>query len=207
MRKSSADYLEEAKIEDLAADLERRGYRVAREAMLGDRRVDLLAERDGDRRAYSVKAQSRLKESVQEVEQLRQAALRAGLTGFTVVVAVPPRAVDVTIENLRSELLAYLVENDIAVTLVGPYPVRIIEDVVDVAIDAIDLHPSRVRIRGTAYLDVQVDDGGMARGEAGFAADSYPFSFDLDLDPNLKIVEMHDLSVDALVASTGASPT
>ena len=194
MRRSSADYLEEAAIEDLAADLEERGFRVAREAPLGDQRVDILAERDGERRAYTVKARSRLGETTQEVERLRRAARQARLDGFIVVVATPPHKVDVTIDNLRSELLNHFVEHDVAARLDGP-PVMIFEDVVDIVIEAIDVHPARVRVRGKAYIDVQVDEGPGPDGDESFAIDSYPFTFDVDLDPDLKIVELHDLSV------------
>lgn len=196
MRRPSADYLEEAKIEELAADLEARGYRVAREVPLGDQRIDLLAERDGERRAYAVKAISRLKDSSHDIERLHKTAREAGLTGFIMVVAVPPRKIDVTIDNLRTELLDYFVEHDVAANLNGPYPVTKMERVVDVLIDAIDVHPSRMHVRGRAYLDVQIDDGLGFDGEVDFAVDSYPFTFDLDLDPDLKVVAMHELSID-----------
>ena len=195
MRRPSADYLEEAKIEELAANLEARGYRVARAVPLGDQRIDLVAERDGERRAYAVKAISRLNESTQEVERLQLAARQAGLSGFTMVVAVPPRAIDVTIENLRSELLDYFAEHDVTSRLNGPYPITKMERVVDVEIDAVDVHPARIHVRGRAYLDVQIDDGVGFDGDVDFAIDSYPFTFDLDLDADLKIVVMHDLSV------------
>lgn len=196
VRRSSADYLEEAKLEELTADLEGQGYRIAREAPLGDQRVDLLAERDGERVAYQVKAISRLKESSQDIERLREAALQAGLTGLRVVVAVPPRAVSVTVEDLRSKLLAHFVKHQVALKLNVPYPVTKVEKVVDVSIDAIDVHPSRVHVRGRAYLDVQIDDGRGFDGDVDFAVDSYPFAFDLDLDADLKIVAVNALSID-----------
>lgn len=194
MRRPAAEYLEEAKVDELVAELESKGFRIARQALLGDERVDLLAERNGERRAYAVKAISRLKDSTQELERLRAAARHARLDGFIVVVATPPHKVDVTIDNLRSELLNHFVEHDVAARLDGP-PVMIFEDVVDIVIEAIDVHPARVRVRGKAYIDVQVDEGPGPDGDESFAIDSYPFTFDVDLDPDLKIVEMHDLSV------------
>jgi Holliday junction resolvase len=195
VRRSSADYLEQATVEELAADLEGRGYRVEREAPLGDQRVDILAERGEERVAIEVKARSRLAESTLEVERLREAALSAGLSGFRVVVAVPPHAVDVTVDNLRSELLDYFVKNETSSTREALASVTQFDDVIDLVIESVELHPARIHVRGRAYLDVRIDDGlGDADGEA-FAIDSLPFTFDLDLDPDLKIVQMHDLEV------------
>jgi len=203
LRSPSADYLEEAALEDLVADLEQRGYHVVREAPLGDRRVDLLAERDGERLAFEVKARSRLKESALEIERLREAARHAGLTGFRVVVAMPPRAVDVTIENLDSELLGYFYEHETPKALDALSSETRVEDVTDIEIDAVEIRHTGIRVLGRAYVDIELNygDGGI-ENDGVTASDSVPFSFDLELGSDLKIIDMHRLSFDTSAFSS-----
>lgn len=196
MRSPSADYLEASKLEELAADLERRGYRVAREARLGDQQVDLLAERGGERLAFEVKARSRLNQSIQEVARLREAALDAGLTEFRLVVVTPPHAVEVTIENLSSELLGYFVEHEMPEELAALSSELRVDELTDVEIESVDLRRSRVHVRGRGYVEVELDDGQGNERDGLTTSDSFPFSFDLELDQNLEIVKMNQLSVD-----------
>jgi Holliday junction resolvase len=196
VRRSSADYLEESTREDLIADLEGRGYRVAREAMLGDQRVDLLAERDGERLAYEVKARSRLRDSARQIEQLREAAQRNGVSNFRVVVAVPPRTVDVTIEDFESELLDYFFDHDTPNTLNNLSSGTRVEDVTDIEIETVELTRSGTRVRGRGYVDLELNYGGGVEKDGVTAFDSLPFSFDVELDSDLHIVEMRGLTFD-----------
>lgn len=201
MRRPEADYLEDMKLEQLTADLEGQGYRVEREALLGDQRVDLLAERGDERLAFAVKARSRLGESVEEVERLREATLQGTLTGFRVVVAVPPHMVNVSIDNLRSELLSYLTEHRAQLEHQTPETeqpfasVTKFVDVIDTVVDAVEMHPSRVHVRGRAWVDVEAPISDAWKDQYDFAVDIFPFTFDLDLDADLKIVKMNRLVI------------
>src|SRR4051812_11786834 len=104
MRAPAADYLEEARIEELVTELSADGYRVERDATLGGQVFDLLAQRDGERVVYEVKARSRLKESIEEVARLREAAIGARVSGFQLEVVNPPQEKSVEIEGLAAEL-------------------------------------------------------------------------------------------------------
>jgi Holliday junction resolvase len=196
MRSPSADYLEEAALEDLVADLERRGYHVVREAQVVDRQFDLLAERDGERLAFEVKARSRLKDSAAEIERLRDAARRAGLDGFRVVVATPPHSVNVTVENLDAELLGYFYQHETPSALDVLSSGTRVEDVNDVEIDDVEIRQDGIRLLGRAYADVELNFGGGTEKDGSTASDSVPFSFDVELDPQLHIVEMRRLAFD-----------
>ena len=180
MRRPSETYPEEVKLEQLTAELEGQGYRVEREALLGDQRVDLLAERGDERLAFAVKARSRLGESGEELERLREAALNGEVTGFRVVVAVPPHKVNVTIDNLRSELLAYIVEHRSQLEHETPETVQPFAsvtkfvDVIDIVIDAVEMHPSRIRVQGRAWADVEAPIEDPWKDEYDFAVDIFP---------------------------------
>lgn len=196
MRSPSADYLEQAALEDLVTNLERRGYQVVREAQLADQQFDLLAERAGERLAFEVKARSRLKDSAGEIEHLRQAARKAGLSGFRVVVATPPHAVDVSIENLDAELLGYFYAHETPAALVSLASEIRVEDVVDIEIDSVEIRQAGIRVLGRAYADVELTFGGGIENGGATTSDSVPFSFDLELDSNLHIMEMRNLAFD-----------
>jgi hypothetical protein len=201
VQRTSADYLEESAREDLIARLEGRGYQVAREVQVGDQRIDLLAERDGERIAYEVKARSRLKDSAQQMEQRREAARRNGVSVFRVLVAVPPHAVDVTIENFESELRTYLRDRPLPVVLKDlPSDTRV-ENVVDIEIDTAEVSRSGIRVRGRGYVDVVFSDG-EGVGDDSRVYDSLPFSFDVELDSALHIKEMHAYTLDMSVFRT-----
>ena len=207
-RRSSEAYLEEAKIEELAADLEGKGYRVVRGAPLGTGHVDLLAERGAERVAFEVTARSRLGESSHDLVLLRDAAVQAGLDGFTIVVAVPPHPVNVTIDNLRPQLLAYLIEHRDRLEHETPETVQPFAavtrfvDVIDIAIDDVEMHPSRIRVRGRAWVDVEAPIDERWEDTYDFAVDIFPFTFDLDLDSDLNIVTMHSLTIQTEAAAT-----
>jgi Holliday junction resolvase len=201
LQPTAADYLEEAAREDLIARLEGRGYRVAREVPVGDQRVDLLAERDGERIAYEIKARSRLKESAQQIEARREAARRSGVSGFRVLVAVPPHAVDVTIEDFEPELRTYLREHPLTdVPKYLPSGTRV-ENVIDIEIDTVELARSGIRVRGRGYVDVAFNDGAVVSDDTR-VYDSLPFSFDVELDSALHIKEMHAFTLDTSVFVT-----
>ena len=196
VRSPSADYLEAAKLEELAVDLERRGYRVARDAQVGDQFVDLLAERGEERLAFEIKARSRLQASTQDVVQLREAARDAGLTELRLIVVNPPHAVDVSIEDLHSELLRYFSENELPKELLALSPGARVEGVSDIDTESVEIRRARIHVRGRATADIEFNDarGGVRDGLT--ASDSFQFSFDLELGPDLRIAQMKHLSID-----------
>jgi hypothetical protein len=202
MRSASAEYLEAAKIEELATELRQQGYRVTTHASLGNQQFDLLAERDGERLAYEVKARQRLAASTDDVLRLRAAAHAAGLSGFRLVVVTPPRPVDVSIENLDDALSTYLLLAETPPELDRLSSETRIIGVTDVEIDAVTIQPSHIRVRGNGTVEVELNFGGGIGRDGVTTTESFPFTFDLELSPELKLVKMHELHVDTGDGST-----
>jgi Holliday junction resolvase len=196
VRSPSAEYLESAKLEELVSNLQSKGYRVVTEARLGDETFDLLAERGDERVAYEVKARSRLKESTEQVARLREAALEAGLTEFRLVVVNPPHQADVTIEDLRYELLRYFQENETPTELDELSSGTQIEDVTDIEFELVDIRRSSIHVRGQASAEVELNYSGCSERDGLTVSDSFPLSFDLELDRNLRIITVNELHVD-----------
>jgi Holliday junction resolvase len=194
MRRPAADYLEAEKIEQLADDLSRAGYVVEREVRIGDQRFDLIAQRNGERLAFEVKARSRLQESAGQLARLRAAARQAGVDSFRLVVVNPPREVDVTIEGLNWELTRYLQEH-LPSELDQISSETIVEDVSDIQIGVADLRRSGIHVRGTAAVDVQLNYDGGAQRDGLTETDSFPFTFDIELGADWKLAHMNEIEV------------
>jgi Holliday junction resolvase len=195
MRRAPAEYLESAKIEELAEELQESGYRVEREATVANQVFDILAQRGDERLVFEVKARSRLKESIDEVAQLRQAAFEARVSGFRLVVVTPPRATEVTIEGLESELTHYLVDNP-PPTLDEMFSNPRVERATDIEIESAAVRHDGIDVRGRATVNLEVDFGGRPTVDNYRVSDALSFTFDVALGPDLKLAMVHDLKVD-----------
>jgi hypothetical protein len=71
-----------------------------------------------------------------------------------------------------------------------------IDDVSDVEVEAVEVRRTGIHVRGRATLDVQLNfSGGNARD--GLTLDErLPLTFDVDLDPALKLGTVHQIHVD-----------
>ena len=195
MRLAPADYLESAKIEQLTEELSKKGYRVEREATVANATFDLLAQRGEERLVFEVKARSRLKDSIDEVAQLRQAAREAGVSGFRLVIVTPPQETEVTIEGLESELcrfIRYTHPPELDEMFADPT----VERVTHVEVDSVGVRHDGIRVRGRAAVRLEVNEGGVSTPDAWRVSDSLPFTFDVELGTDLKVATVHDLKVD-----------
>jgi len=194
MRSTSADYLEAAKVEELAEELRNNGYQVETEARVGDQVFDLLAERGSQRVVFEVKARSRLPETTDEVARLRAAAQRAGVAEFRLVVVNPPHEVEVTIEGLDAELTRYFLE-ELPGGLDEITSATRVEGVSDVEVQSVDVRHSGIHVRGRASLDVELNYGGGMARDGLTGGDSFPFTFDVDLGPDLTLIRVNEVDV------------
>jgi len=196
MRSASADYLEAARLEELAEDLRSRGYRVKSDARIGDQVFDLFAQRGSERLVFEVKARSRLKDATEQVARLRAAAQEAGLTQFRLVVVNEPHEVEVTIGDFENELARYLLEEELPSGLDEISSATRVEGVTDVAIQSVDIRRSGIHVRGRASVDVELNYGGGTARDGLTVSDSLPFTFDVELGPDLKLVRVNEVEVD-----------
>jgi hypothetical protein len=118
------------------------------------------------------------------------------VTGFRVVVAVPPPSAEVTIENLGTTLLSYFREHGSPEALDAISSSTQIEDVTDIEIESVDIGRDGIHVAGRGYVDLGLSFGGEADSIGSTAFDSLPFAFDLDLDANLSITQVKRLSFD-----------
>ena len=185
-------YLEEAKLEEVADQLRREGFRVRRPRGAG---VDLVAERPGRRVAVEVVAQTRLGIETERLQAARRRAVESGFDEFRLVVVNEPRETKVHIEGLEQRLESYLREQTLSELEVLGSAVRI-DEVADIEVDRIDVGAGGVVIDGTGRLHVQVEQGGGNVGDGVTLGSSLPFQFRVVLGASGDDFAVESLRVD-----------
>jgi hypothetical protein len=192
---AAVQYLEAAKLDEIARELEREGYGVVRSFPEGDVVYDLVATR-GDRKvAVEVKARSALRESAESIRQLRERARAHGYDEFRLVVVSPPRERQVEIAGLDDVLLRYMVDN-VPAELDGLSSHTYLDAVSDIDVSSIEVTADGIRVVGTGIVEVTLEyGGGESRDGVSWEAD-FPFDFDVLLNHELEITEVHHLVCD-----------
>lgn len=186
-------YLEAAKVEELADELQRKGFEIATDPKGLSGGYNLLATRAGRTTAYKVIAGPHLRESAADIRGLSRRSRDWGYDEFRLVVVNPPRAVSITVQGLDAELFRKLEENlpeELAV--LGPH-VRLM-DVSDLQFDSVAITPEGTRVSGSGHLDASFSGEGKPDGLT-WETDLL-FSFDLRLDHDGRIAEVIELDVD-----------
>jgi hypothetical protein len=189
------EYLEAAKAEEIAEELRMQGFTVTLEPGGADAGYDILADRGGKRLGIAVKARPALAEEAGEIARLRERAREQRMDEFRLVVVNPPRQVDVEIHGLEQILLVYLA-NHVPKDLETSTPPSQVERVTDCEIQSLEAGREGMRVRGVAILEVKLQYGGGEEGEAIWMGEGFPFTFDLQLDNELKLRGEPNIHVD-----------
>jgi len=190
--RSSLDYLEQAKVEELADSYREQGYDVRVEGDEHDRAFDLVARKGGRTIAVEVKAQARLKDFAGQLARLRKIAKDRGYSEFRVNVVNPPHQVSVEIQDLARQLKEYLAQH---------FPVDsgrgAITGVFGIQFDELEIRRAGIQARGSGVilLTLSSDPGKDADTISGEAEVS--FQFDVLLDHELRIQEVRSIRLDA----------
>jgi hypothetical protein len=197
---ASVQYLEAAKIEEVALQLRNEGYDVTVSPRGSDEGYDLVARIGNKKLAVEVKASSHLQESAEMIKRLRKRAFEHGYDEFRLVVVNPPQEIKVSIEGLERELERYL-------TLTPPPEVNQLPGRVcgvgGIRFETIDVTSAGIRIVGSGIVEVRLEEEPFL--SAGFPPVSqereegitdFPFQFDVILGHNLSIATAQEVEVD-----------
>ncbi|MDQ3815141.1 MAG: hypothetical protein M3347_14525 [Armatimonadota bacterium] len=186
---SATQYLEAAKIEELAAQLQREGYEVVAPAD----EYDLVAMKGDEKLAFIVKAKTSLPLETGKINHLRRRAQERGYNGFRLIVVNPPHEATITIDHLDENLLAYL-SNHIPDELARLAPNVSIENVTALTIDLVQAQAGTpgLRVAGDGVVEVSWRRNGNGESENW----DFPFFFDVELDRSLQLATVRKLTVD-----------
>jgi hypothetical protein len=207
--KSSVEYLEAARIEELESELKLEGYDVLRDVPMGDARIDLAARRGEETVAIEVVAGSRLAKLAPLIGRLRQEAYERGFKEFRLAVANPAREVNVDIAGLDAELFRHFsndlpgklhefparatVEQDIEPDSPDTEPVpwslqwATVEQVSHIEPDMVGVTSRGIHVAGTGVVDVALSYGDRESDGGSLLRMDFPFTFDVLLDHDLHI--------------------
>jgi len=185
-------HLVQARIEQEAEQLQKQGYSVERPRE--DMGFDLVASKSGEKIAFQIKSAAELYKGSENLQKNRETAKKLGFDELKLVVVTPPREREIHFDDLGSTLLDHIVN-------VEPLEFdalpgwTMIEDLADIDIDYIAINESGIRVKGSASVDVTTEvAGGEAKDGVDFGG-SYPLEFDVTLNLELGIEEVHHISV------------
>ncbi len=191
-----ATLVEAAKLEELVHRFEADGYVVGLDQPVGDAVADLVAVKNGRRVAVDVVARPHLAEQQEARRALRRATKEAGFNEYRMVIVSPPREPDLEVDGLEDLLRGLCVDR-----LLGGYERRSastqIEAVILEKIDRLHVGGNRVRIAGTAYLELVLQVGDAAGDHDLKSTEYVPIAFDLELDASGEVSAVHRLEPEA----------
>jgi Holliday junction resolvase len=192
--KPANQYLEAAKTEEIARQLETEGYEVAIGSEDADHRYDIIATKNGERIAIEVKVRSDLAASEETIRRLRKQAREHGYR-FRLVIVSPPHEARIRIEGIEEELLHHLI-NALPPELEALSSGTRLSDVTGIEIDEIQATAEGLHIAGSGVVDVELEYGGSSDRDGANWSTDFPFTFDVLLDHNLHIQRVNRIDVD-----------
>lgn len=191
-------WVEQAKIDELQAEWERKGYQMFRNAPVGEFTADLVAMRGDQLVVFEVKSAESLRKVRPSVVQLADYIQRIPNATFRLVVANPPKSKSIQIPELERALLDYLIENHPAeVDALSTHTQ--VDSVDDLEIHDVEIRRDSVAASGTAVISIGLVYGSDSdRGDEGESIQhhSFPFEFELTLDRDLKVLDVQSIRVD-----------
>jgi hypothetical protein len=193
--RTPTEYLEAAKVEEVADQLAAEGFMVLKRNMGDIEDYDVVATKNGQKIAIEVKARSALLGAVKDIRALREQAFRQGFTEFRLVITSPPHETRVEIDGLDGHLFRYFIDH-LPEALATLAPHTRVTKVTFIEIDAIHVTAGETRVAGTGVVEVELDDGeGEERRSTSWEID-FPFDFAITLDRDLTIKAVERLDVD-----------
>lgn len=195
---ASVEYLEAAKIEEVAAKLRDEGYEVILAPKGLYEGYDLIATRGGKKLAVEVKVNSQLGKSAETIKHLRKRAREHGIDEFRLVVTTPPREVRVEIDGLKNELLPYLIRlnKDLLNTLPDESEPFHVQKITEIDISSVEIATDGIRVTGDGVVEVSIHPLSAGDNQPLEYSWGMPFSFDVKLGHDLKISEVYTLVID-----------
>lgn len=202
------DYVKATTIEEKALEYQNKGYEVVMSPIdvsfpfeTRPQDYDIVATKGDYKVAIEVIARAKLGREVMRIAKLRRQAKKEGFDDFRLVVVDPPRQIPVNVEGIEPKLRQYMIENlpqELAELPnhpdVLPDGVQVLK-VTSITIDSIAIQVGGMRVagRGTVIVNIyyKQDD------ERFWEDDDFPFNFDVELDRQLNLTRVHDITVNS----------
>ncbi len=172
------------------------GYEVEQGSRLGAFTADLVARRGKELVVIEFKTSAWDRNRLKEAKQLRNYVIHQLGAQFHLIWIAPPPEKHIEVMNLE-EQLANSFENDFPEELELLSSHTSFEGISDISISSIFLDNGRTTVIGEGIVEVRLVYGsGSDADEGDHATDSYPFEFEIVLNPKLEVVEVNRMKVD-----------
>lgn len=192
---TSVQYLEAAKIEEIASQLHNEGYEVIISPGGTYEGYDLIATKGDEKLAVEVKVNSQLRDSAELIKYLQKRAVEHGIDEFRLVVVSPPREVSVEIEGLKRELLKYL-RKRLAESDYEDLGIDSIDSVTEIEVDSIEVTIDGIHVVGNGVVKVHFYPLSVGDSDTKPLRWNLPLAFDLELSHKLGILQVYGMSLD-----------
>ncbi|HEX6747594.1 MAG TPA: hypothetical protein VF092_09925 [Longimicrobium sp.] len=181
-------HMEEAAIEQLAAEYLHKGYSVVPAPENGGGDADLVVRRGDERIYFHVRstpdARQRLTRVHRHVNEQENARLQ-------MVIVRPPKAADIDVEDFEARLLRLCTERIATLGFAGTGYVARPKRVTDVRFDTVNVKREGIEVQGTAVGEFDLDCGGSPA-----LNDTFLLNFHLMLSHELEIASVESLTAD-----------
>jgi len=188
-----ARYLESAKRAELGEELRQEGFSVETDKVFDDVQFDLIATKEGKTKAFELRSVGSWKFDRESLRRLRDKARAEGFE-FHIVIVNPPPRVNVEIDDLASQLHAYLIHHPLD-ELRSLSTHTSVSAVYDLSISDIHVGKGEIRVAGVGTLEVELQYGSDS-DDIPSAADSYLFRFKAILNAMGQLQGVEEISVD-----------
>jgi hypothetical protein len=181
----------EAAIEELVREYETKGYSTEVEVLVGDLTADIVARKGGEVVVIEVQPGQWSAGDSEAIKRLRNLAVRELGAEFRLVVATPPRDVDIEIAELEQILLDVFAD-ELPSELATLSRRTVVDEVSDIEIDALKVARGGVEVSGSGVASVELNDGSDSdrRNDRVLTNhESFAFRFELRLSPELEVIE------------------
>lgn len=193
-------YAKAKAVEGWAADYEKRGFRVVLSPIdmsfpfeTRKQPYSIVATKEDHRVAIEVIAFPRLGREAMRIAKLRLQAYEEGFDDFRLIVVREPKMIPMSVEELEQTLSDYMIREtpDEVIALSDEVRVKFVKHV---TVEDMSIHRKYILVRGsgTVIVDIYYDQ----EGERFWEDDDFSFMFDVMLDHDLKLIQVHQIEVD-----------
>lgn len=158
-----------------------KGYSVKKEAVIGNFRADILAEKDDEKIVVEIKTHKLRSEAKRRLTEIADYINSLGQYKFVVAIALPPKQ-----KNIEFTEIGTLLTEEFSLNLPADLEVlsthTTVSDVRDVVISSVVINESSIDCEGYGIVDVMLQygsDGDQTKGDGFQTQQSFSFEFNV----------------------------
>ncbi|MDD5301638.1 MAG: hypothetical protein PHS14_00905 [Elusimicrobia bacterium] len=189
-------YLIEDAMERVERDFSAKGYKIERELRVGGQTFDLVAKNEAEEIIFEFKIYGAGANDDKHVRRIHEYVKKDPARQMRLVLITPPTDRQIEIVGLEAQLEEHF-HNNFPSELDEVSTHTRLEEVTDINISSVSWGDKGAHVIGEGLLGVSLQYGSDRETDGDPEIhDSYPFKFDVTLDSDREIAEVHSTNVD-----------